>query len=156
MNWDAIGSIAEAAGAIGVIATLAYLAVQVRENSSWMQRQALDSVVDRFTTWGARVRDNPEIVDIYLRGAESFEGLSDVDQHRFHLTKLEIVGAIETVFEYGNNGMIKAETPNAARRWLARELASPGSKEWWERFGRDSMSDDLGVMVDEMTRNGEI
>lgn len=33
MNWDALGAIAETLGAIGVIATLAYLAVQVRQNT---------------------------------------------------------------------------------------------------------------------------
>ena len=33
MNWDAIGAAAEALGAIGVTATLIYLAVQTRQNS---------------------------------------------------------------------------------------------------------------------------
>ena len=32
MNWDAIGAIAELLGAIGVIASLIYLATQVRQN----------------------------------------------------------------------------------------------------------------------------
>ena len=32
MNWDAIGAIAELAGAIGVIASLIYLARQIRQN----------------------------------------------------------------------------------------------------------------------------
>ena len=33
MNWDAVGAIAELAGAIAVVATLIYLTVQVRQNS---------------------------------------------------------------------------------------------------------------------------
>ena len=33
MNWEAIGAIGELVGAVGVIATLAYLAVQIRQNS---------------------------------------------------------------------------------------------------------------------------
>lgn len=32
MNWDAIGALAESIGAIGVMATLAYLAIQVRQS----------------------------------------------------------------------------------------------------------------------------
>ena len=33
MNWEAIGAIGEILGAAGVIATLAYLAVQIRQNT---------------------------------------------------------------------------------------------------------------------------
>ncbi len=33
MNWDAIGAIAELLGAIGVIASLVYLATQIRQNT---------------------------------------------------------------------------------------------------------------------------
>ena len=33
MNWEALGAIGEIVGAVAVIATLAYLAVQIRQNS---------------------------------------------------------------------------------------------------------------------------
>ncbi len=33
MNWDAIGAIAELLGAVGVIASLVYLATQLRQNT---------------------------------------------------------------------------------------------------------------------------
>lgn len=33
MNWEAIATIAELVGAIGVIASLVYLAVQIRDNT---------------------------------------------------------------------------------------------------------------------------
>ena len=37
MNWDAIGAIAELLGAIGVIASLVYLATQIREAREQIQ-----------------------------------------------------------------------------------------------------------------------
>ena len=40
MNWELIGAVSEAAGAIGVIVTLAYLAVQVRQNSVHLAESA--------------------------------------------------------------------------------------------------------------------
>ena len=33
MNWDAVGAIAESVGALGVIFSLVYLALQVRQNT---------------------------------------------------------------------------------------------------------------------------
>ena len=47
MNWDAIGAIGEIIGAAGVISTLIYLAIQIRQNTTAMNRatvrQALES-----------------------------------------------------------------------------------------------------------------
>jgi hypothetical protein len=36
MNWDAIGAIAELLGAVGVIASLVYLATQIRQSREQM------------------------------------------------------------------------------------------------------------------------
>ena len=38
MNWDAVGAIAELLGAIGVIASLVYLATQIRQSREQMGR----------------------------------------------------------------------------------------------------------------------
>ena len=39
MNWDAIGAIGEIVGALAVLATLIYLAIQVRQNSVLQRAQ---------------------------------------------------------------------------------------------------------------------
>jgi hypothetical protein len=43
MNWEAVGAIAELLGAAGVVVTLVYLSVQVRQNS----REIVDSRTQR-------------------------------------------------------------------------------------------------------------
>ena len=40
MNWEALGAIGELLGAIGVIATLGYLAFQIRQNNKLLAAQA--------------------------------------------------------------------------------------------------------------------
>jgi hypothetical protein len=39
MNWDALGAIGEIIGAVAVVATLIYLAVQIRQNTRHVQAQ---------------------------------------------------------------------------------------------------------------------
>lgn len=40
MDWEAVGAVGEIVGAVAVVATLAYLALQVRQNTRMMQRDA--------------------------------------------------------------------------------------------------------------------
>ena len=44
MNWEAIGAIAELLGAFGVIASLIYLATQIRQNSRQLMGASLIAV----------------------------------------------------------------------------------------------------------------
>ena len=45
MNWDAIGAIAELLGAVGVIASLVYLATQIRHSREQTERNTRESFV---------------------------------------------------------------------------------------------------------------
>ena len=54
MNWNAVGALAETLGVLGVIATLVYLSVQIRQNSRLLR--ASSSAV---TTSGANVVNGP-------------------------------------------------------------------------------------------------
>jgi hypothetical protein len=40
MNWDAIGAVAELLGAAGVIVSLGYLAIQIRQNTAALRGNA--------------------------------------------------------------------------------------------------------------------
>jgi hypothetical protein len=45
MNWDALGAISEVLGALAVFITLAYLTLQIKQNTKAVQSSALDSVL---------------------------------------------------------------------------------------------------------------
>ena len=46
MNWEAIGAVGEVFGALGVIATLGYLAVQIRQNTKTVRTSTYQAVLD--------------------------------------------------------------------------------------------------------------
>ena len=54
VSLDQWASLGEIIGAIATVATLLYLAIQIRANTTWNKGQALESAIDRITTWGAR------------------------------------------------------------------------------------------------------
>ena len=55
MNWDAISAIGEIVGSIAVVITLAYLAVQTRQNShhtkALLQQGQSDRVTSMLASW---------------------------------------------------------------------------------------------------------
>ena len=51
MNWEAIGSIAEILGALGVIASLLYLSVQVRQSTQATRLAMSHSVASAVRHW---------------------------------------------------------------------------------------------------------
>jgi hypothetical protein len=46
LDWEAVGAIGEIVGAVGVLATLIYLAAQIRDNTRSLQAASLQSVLD--------------------------------------------------------------------------------------------------------------
>ena len=91
MNWEAVGAVAESLGALGVIVTLAYLAVQVRQNSRLLEKSAEatqvtadNAVVENFNQWREMIVTNPDVSDLFIRGMEDSSTLDLNERHRFN------------------------------------------------------------------------
>jgi len=91
MNWEALAAIGEMLGAIGVIITLAYLAVQVRQSSRQIERSveatrvtADDAVVENFNDWRETFISNPEVAAVFAQGMFEPASLSQTERVRFN------------------------------------------------------------------------
>jgi hypothetical protein len=49
MNWEAIGAVGETVGALAVLVTLVYLAVQIRQNTKAVRAAAVDSTTSHLS-----------------------------------------------------------------------------------------------------------
>jgi hypothetical protein len=91
VNWEAVGAIGEVLGAAGVIITLAYLAVQIRQNSRQLERSmqatriaADDAVARGFDQWRQLLISDEKVSEIYVRGLEDISALDPTERHRFN------------------------------------------------------------------------
>ena len=64
MNWDAIGAISETLGALGVIASLIYLASQLRSNAVASAVEAKLTTTQFLTEFNRDLINNPELYDL--------------------------------------------------------------------------------------------
>jgi hypothetical protein len=125
MNWDAIGAIAEAVGALAVIITLIYLTFQLRQNTKAIEHSTYRGVLDDANQWQYKVIDNPDIAELYIAGMRGDE-LSSGDRLRFSLLMNTLFGHWGHAFEAGN-----FEAVNTSQ--IAGVLSHPGGAAHWKR-----------------------
>ena len=98
MNWDAIGAIGEVAGAVGVIITLLYLSIQIRQNSKMMQANSKQSIADASQQLIYHTKDEAEIMEKFI----FTEGELTPIEHRkaWFLMRAMLRGYESQVFQY--------------------------------------------------------
>jgi len=67
MNWDAVGAIAEIVGAVSVLATLLYLAKQIKDNSKLLSSTIQDSAMQGYNNINQWAVGDPEIAALTFR-----------------------------------------------------------------------------------------
>lgn len=104
MNWEAIGAVGEMIGAVAVIATLIFLALQVRHGSRMIDQQnALaesDSVtrsVDLIDQWRMTIVSNRELAELWSKGLAQ-EELDEVDTLRFRELMMLRCGIMHAIY----------------------------------------------------------
>lgn len=149
-DWGAVG---EMLGAIATVATLIYLAIQIKAHTSLAKRQALDTVLEKAAAWYAQLNTNPELLDIYLEGRTEFESFDERKQFRYHTMITPLFVTFEGGLEHAKDGAVKPELVEAIHAAIARELESPGASAWWDTFGRQQFSKDFANLVDSLVKH---
>lgn len=136
MNWEAIGAIAEAIAAMGVIASLLYLAVQVRASA---RASAVESklVSARFQLdFYTMLVQFPELHDIMLRGRKDLNALSPVDYGRFSNLMSIAFGSFSAAHFQFRSGAVSESDFHENRITIRYLIRSPGCRQWWDKFGK--------------------
>ena len=80
MNWDAIGAVAELAGAIGVILSLVYLAGQIRNQNKESQLTAINEMTSQWNAFMGDMATNNDLARIWAKGLMDFDSLESTEQ----------------------------------------------------------------------------
>jgi hypothetical protein len=140
MNWEAIGAIGETIGAAGVVATLIYLAVQVRLN-----RQSTDANtrVNRAASAALSQDGNSEINKLIASSPElakllsgcvergSFDGLAVDEVFRLHMIMRAAVQIMEAAFFRYEEGLLDERIWSLRRTWTKSFVQTPPMSQWW-------------------------
>ena len=109
MTLQDFGSIGELVGAIATVATLAYLAVQIRQNTQGLSINSYHQATSDLSRQLEAVYLNPEFAEIFRRGSNDPSDLSDPERARFAAYVSAFYYAYENLFELYEKGRIDPE-----------------------------------------------
>ena len=131
MNWEAISSIGDIIGAIGVVISLIYLAMQIRQNTKAMKAQSAREAVAAMRDFNKSMVEDPEIARIFRVGAESINSLNEEERGRFgHILFNFFKTAEELHYQY-LQGTLDPEIWFSWKQIVALYSTSPGFGEYW-------------------------
>ncbi|MGD8494689.1 MAG: hypothetical protein PVF05_00760 [Gemmatimonadales bacterium] len=140
MNWTAIAALAQVLAAIGVIVSVVYLALQVRQNTH-QARLNTESLGVTHEMGGAAmsidiglaIAGDAELADILQRANAGGESLSAADKIRFSAFLYASVAGFQAGFYNFRRGFADPEAWRGHERDVVGLLASPMARAWWER-----------------------
>jgi hypothetical protein len=126
------GSMGELLGAIATVATLAYLAFQIRINTRIAKTSALQSMLEgsRDHFLSAMYSDG-EVCEIMTRGLNSMDSLDQTEKTRFACFMIEQVLQMQDIMERHNADLVTETDHLAWLEWTCLLFRTPGGREVW-------------------------
>ena len=140
MNWDAVAAVAELAGALGVIVSLAYLAKQisvtnenVAQNTTALFNQGEHASIDGILKMNLPQVESRDVAELMLRAYSDSSALDEVDRFRFYTMLRTQFEAHQTFFLQNYRNSAGPETWSYYSRVMDDYLKIPSVATWWER-----------------------
>jgi hypothetical protein len=131
MNWEALGAIGEVVGAIAVVLTLGYLAVQIRQNT----KSVRSSTRHAFIASGGAIQiafAEAEAAAVLVKGGRAYSDLSLEQRFQFTMLMRAVFGVGEDSFLQAGEGLLDRELWEARARIITETLSQPGMEDWWK------------------------
>lgn len=126
-----LGNIGEFLGAIGVIITLVYLALQIRQNTSSSRTTAEVSFGREFIDWHARISSQPELGRIWDVAMENPDALNKDEVRRFIFLIAEFFLICEGQYKLHQNKYISVDSWQAKTDVMLGLLRNSLVQQWW-------------------------
>lgn len=154
MDWDAIGATGEWAGALAVVASLIYLATQVRYSNRQTQAAARYSFLDTYGQLHASMIENKAAAAVFRRGLAG-ESLDEDEAFQFLFSLGQWINTWGVMYELHEEGQLPEGQWSIARQDIYEFLSTPGGREYWDRFGKAWMDPGFSATVEARLNSGE-
>ena len=155
MDVEALGNLGDFLGGIGVVITLLYLAIQVRQNTRQMRMDAaaarttaLEDTTLGINRWIEGITSDKDLADVWRRGLENPGQLDDADLVRFQYMSVQLLLTWQIAFRRTRH-LDDNELWDYNRLLIKMYMRSPGFQAIWAGT-RSLMIPAFAAEVDEL------
>lgn len=129
---ESLANLGEIIGAIAVVVSLIYLAVQVRQNTQAQRTENFSRALDRVAAMQANLSQDSDAAVVFAKGVADPLALSPTERIQFTWAMYELFGAFEFMFLASNTDAIPEEVWQRWSAAVAWWLTFPGIQTWWQ------------------------
>lgn len=126
-----LGNYGEFVGAVGVVVTLGYLAVQIRQNTRSLRSSSFQNGVDGMNNLNVAISQDESLARIFRIGNENPDSLSEDEWVRYSFLCLSGLRAFESMYFHSLQGT-GTELWNSHKEHIAVLMKNPGMQQWWK------------------------
>jgi len=131
MNWEVVSAVAEAVGAIAVVASLIYLALQIRQNNAAVRASTYEAGLSHATNLTGLLLSNEALGQAWIRGLNAPGELDATDLLRFNGFMLRFFRMLESFHHQAASGLLDSELWEVSWRESLEYARKPGAIAWW-------------------------
>ena len=130
-NWSALGSISETIGAIAVVASLIYLAAQIKQNSNAVRATIEQESAKLINQTMMSIGSSEELSLLYLQATEDFSALKSAEKARMFMILTGIFRAFEVLYRQQETGHVSQEIWSGYEHFIKAVVQTDLFENWW-------------------------
>ncbi|MGR8948212.1 MAG: hypothetical protein ACU84Q_09215 [Gammaproteobacteria bacterium] len=154
MTIQDLGSLGELVAAIATVATLIYLAIQIRMNTRATKEAATRSLLLANSEATMAMVSDGDLADILLRGIYDSGELKSPERLRFNGYLFSYYNQVDYAYEIFRAGDLDERTWNKISKEIPAYIGSPGGRKWWSQ-DRVRFSPEFASYVDNVLDESE-
>ena len=131
MNWEAISAVGQIVGAVAVVISVIYLALQVRSNARQTRLASMRSMSDAFNVFLQGLAGNPQMGELWYRGVTDYESIQGGDLPRFNALIDHLFRIFEDMYYQKLEGHLDPRVWRGFEAPMRDIIAYPGIQAWW-------------------------
>jgi len=131
LDLQAFANLGEFLGGLAVIVSLAYLALQVRQNTQSLRTENYGRALDRVAAMQSQLSRDTELSRFFSKGVVDASQLTPAERIQFTWALYEAFGAFEFMFQASRARALPEEVWARWSSTVAWWLSFPGVQSWW-------------------------
>src|ERR671925_1950197 len=132
MSFEQISYLAQIVASVGVVVSLIFVGLQIRQNTGALQRNEHNSTMEQWTVIRQAIAQHRDIAELMTAGIQGERALDAADQLRLEQMLQENAWAAFHIWDRTQRGIFPKGTFEATGgALLATLLRTQGGESWW-------------------------